>query len=516
MSGNTAIVFELTERIEARSDDPGFLLSHCVEPYAQDFAVVVSFTLNVLCTTDYETTERLSSGRTGPSSRYPPRQLVKRFFDGKVVCQTEDVHLLKQFVEQLLGLERKTFLETMRSMRTYVVALHRISDDLELAYTLLVASIESLAQKFDGHRAVWDDVDESKRSNIDKALLGAPDHVAEGVRVAILQAEHVKLARRFRNFTLGYVEPSYFRTEAPNAPESIGRRDLTEAIDKAYTLRSAYIHRLSSLPWTLSVDNSYRESSLEDGVPTLTLQGLTRLVRHVIFNFVHRQPKTEREPYDYSLERHGVVMARLAPQYWVGRIDAMTPDLGWRKFEGFLEQVSEHLLRINGATITDLRPLLRATTPMLSGLKAEERLPFLALAYCFNCVVRREDRMAENLATMQTFIKELHASSSVSIFAHLLSDEMPVWPLAEHEQTLENYFRRRSKTQGLRAPPTLEAAAFLVLAERYRSEGDWSKARTFVANAVESLPSHEVLRAFEKMFVGAELIRWRAILLPAS
>ena len=63
---------------------------------------------------------------------------------------------------------------------------------------------------------------------------------------------------------------------------------------------------------------------------------------------------------------------------------------------------------------------------------------------------------------------------------------------------------------------TLEAAAFLVLAERYRSDGDWTKAKIFVANAVDNLPSHAVLRTFEKTFNGAELIRWRIILLPAS
>jgi len=513
---NSAIVYELTERIERRSDGPGVLLSHCVEPYAQDFAVVVSFALNVLCTTDFETTERLSSGRAGPSNRYPPRQLVRRFFDEKIVSQKDDVDQLTRFVEQLLALERKSFLGAMRAMRTYVVALHRIADDLELAYTLLVASIESLAQTFDSHEAVWDDIDDSKRCNVDKALADAPEHVAQRVRSAILQSEHVKLARRFRNFTLSLIDPSYFRMEAPIEPESIGRRDLTQAIDKAYKLRSAYVHMLLPLPWTLSVDNSYRESSLEDGVPTLTFQGLTRLVRHVIFNFVQRQPKTERELYDYSLERSGVVLARLAPQYWVGRIDEMTPDVGMQKFEGFLEQITAHLLRTKDAPITDLRDVLRTIAPKFPSLRTDERIPFLGLFYCFDYFVRREDRMNENLAMWQKFAGELNAASSVSIFVHLLLDRVPHWPLEEHEQTLESYFRSRSKRQGLRAPPTLEAAAFLVLAERYRSDGDWPKAKVHVANAVDNLPSHASLRKFETMFNGAEFIRWQAILLPAT
>ena len=41
--------------------------------------------------------------------------------------------------------------------------MHRLADDLELAYTLFVASIESLAQQFDAFQPGWDDYDEAKR-----------------------------------------------------------------------------------------------------------------------------------------------------------------------------------------------------------------------------------------------------------------------------------------------------------------------------------------------------------------
>jgi hypothetical protein len=88
----------------------------------------------------------------------------------------------------------------MKAIRTYVTGLHRVADDLELAYTLLVASIESLAQDFDGHEGSWNDFDETKRKKIDQALADADVATADRVRAALVEIEHLALSRRFRDF----------------------------------------------------------------------------------------------------------------------------------------------------------------------------------------------------------------------------------------------------------------------------------------------------------------------------
>ena len=152
------------------SESPGALVSHTVAPYLKDFAAVVSFALNVICTPDYELAARLTGARPGVLTESPPNQHIRRAFDNRVWCQDEDAAHLVQFVENLIGLDRKSFLAAMRSIRTYVNGLHRLADDFGLAYALLVASIESLAQDFDGHLAAWSDYEESKRLAIDKAL----------------------------------------------------------------------------------------------------------------------------------------------------------------------------------------------------------------------------------------------------------------------------------------------------------------------------------------------------------
>lgn len=231
------VVYEFTERIEAEEKKPGVLVSSGVEPYLQDYSVVVSFALNCACTPDVDLARRLTSGQRGLATRVAPQAFVRRFFDGEIWCKPDELKFLQDFVEKLIGLSRRTFLGVMRALRTYINGMHRIADDLELAYTLLVASVESLAQDFDGHESDWDSFDERKRKAVDEALSGADEVVAQRVREALLRVEHVALARRFREFAVAHTPPAYFRQASGTANGLLlGRSDLAEVLGTAYLL----------------------------------------------------------------------------------------------------------------------------------------------------------------------------------------------------------------------------------------------------------------------------------------
>ena len=201
------IIYEVTEQFDDEIMQ-GTLASHGVQPYLQDFAAVVSFVLRVTCTPDPDLCIRLMSEKRSLGVRTPPVKLVRKVFDKEVWFRKEDDELLKGFVDDLLALKRKSFLAAMRAIRTYVTGLHRVADDLELAYTLLVASLESLAQDFDGHTAQWSDYDQVRRQRIDKALTNADEVTSGRVRDAILKGEHVALGRRFREFVLDHLPDS--------------------------------------------------------------------------------------------------------------------------------------------------------------------------------------------------------------------------------------------------------------------------------------------------------------------
>ncbi len=176
---------------------PGVLISHTVRPYLGDFASVVSSLLRVTCTPNSSLMERLLGDRRSPSVPTPPSKLIKGVFDREVWCRDEDALLLKSFTDDLIGLRRKSFLAAMKAIRTYVTGLHRMIDDLELAYTLFVAAIESLVQDFDDHEGNWNDLDGQKREKLEEAFDRLNSTAIERIKAAIVETEHLALTRRF-------------------------------------------------------------------------------------------------------------------------------------------------------------------------------------------------------------------------------------------------------------------------------------------------------------------------------
>ncbi|OLY75733.1 hypothetical protein AU074_21955 [Pseudomonas sp. ATCC PTA-122608] len=510
------LVYEVLERMEAEESGPGVLLSSCVEPYLNDFAVVVSFALNCVCTPDIDLARRLTSGKKGLATPAAPHEFVRRFFDADLWCKPEEVTFLQEFTTQLIGLPRNTFLGVMRAIRTYINGMHRIADDLELAYTLLVASVESLAQDFDGHESDWESYDERKRLAVDEALSGAEDELAQRVREALLRVEHTALARRFREFAISHTPPSYFRETSLVMNQSLSRSDLTEVLAAAYQARSKYIHQLKRLPDVVVLGNGYGETALHERVAFLTLNGLSRLMRSVIIEFVKGQPSLKHEEHNYVLERSGVIQLQMAPQYWVGNTEGNVIAAGRRKLEGCLEQYAPCLLKEDGAILTDLRPVLSSVAELLPDAKKAARLPYLALYVLFNRIVPEEQR-APISESINRFIKqELSQPSTEALVVHVLLGKMINWPLETHLQELESYFKRRGKPGGVRFPRLFEAAISLDLAERYRLKGDMKKCRKMIALAVESHPGHQRLVQLEAEFRPSNPIHYVEVLLSPS
>ncbi|PJH88533.1 MULTISPECIES: hypothetical protein [Pseudomonas] len=510
------LVYELLERMEAEESGPGVLISSCVEPYLNDFAVVASFTLNCVCTPDIDLARRLMSGKKGLATRAAPQELVRRFFDTDLWCKPEEITFLQEFTGQLIDLPRNTFLCVMRAIRTYINGMHRIADDLELAYTLLVASVESLAQDFDGHESDWESYEERKRLAVDEALSGAEEELTQRVREALLRVEHTALARRFREFAISHTPPSYFREPALAMNQSLARSDLKEVLAMAYQSRSKYVHQLKRLPDVVVLGYGFGETALHERATFLTLQGLSRLMRNVIIEFVKGQPSLTHEEYDYVLERSGVIKMQMAPQYWVGNAEGDLINAGRRKLEGFLEQYVPCILKEEGATLTDLRPVLSAVAELLPDSKKAPRLPYLALYVLFNAVVSEEQRAPISESINRLIQQELSQPSTETLIVCAILGKMINWPLETHHQELENYFKRRRSPSGLRFPRLFEAAMSLDLAERYRLLSNVNKCREMVALAVESHPGHHQLVQMEAEITLDTPILWADVLIPRS
>ncbi|EIO4079087.1 hypothetical protein LQK60_004291 [Vibrio vulnificus] len=511
---SNTIVYELEELIEGNGHSVGVLISHGVDPYILDFSAIISFALNCTASPSYTLTDRLLGEQRGISTHSTPKQIVKRVFDKDVFCNEKDEEHLLAFIKQLIGLKRNTYLGVMSSIRTYVTGMQRIADDFELAYTLLVASVESLAQNFDGHKASWLDYDQRKRRLVDSALSDADETTSEKVRAALLDIEHTSLSRRFRDFSLENISPSYYREETADVLNPISRNDLAKALSNAYQARSQYVHNLRKLPDQLITTDSYTETCRINKKTWLTIQGLSRLARHVITEFIMQQPTVESEIYDYSLERSGIVQMPMAPQYWVGRAN-LYQGAGSMKLEGFLSQISYRMAIDPKGVVTDLTELLTVVEEKINELKKSDKLSFIALYIIFNGFVSESQRMENSDGFISAHEKLLSAPSAEALIVNLLFNVVPAWDMTAHYECLIMYFRERDNKLKFRCPKLFEAGIILQLAERYRSSGDYSSAVDLVEMAVENYPEHTSLRQFEIDFkLDNHPIEWTKILLP--
>jgi hypothetical protein len=519
--GLGALICEIIERIEKMPGGPysGEVIATSGDTLINDFAAIVSFALNVTCTTDLELARRLvASERPSLGADLVPQKYIPRMFDRTVDWQPSDADQVQRFVTDLMALERKSYEGAMRAIRRYVIGAHRISDDVNLAYALFVMSIESLAQKFDGFEPAWDDYDQKKRRHIDEALGETPEVAADKVRAAVLANEHVAIARRFREFALAHIGPSFFREEAENAVGAVSRPDLSIGLRQAYSIRSSYVHHLTEVPRVLVGIDGFHEIMVADGQPTLTFSGLARVARHVIKTFVARAPKTETEEFEWRKDLPGKLTMQWASQYWIGNPHGFDAATAQRYLAAFIGQVVGRLLQPS-ATITDIRPVLEKVEVLVPGLaKPAQRLPMLALYFIFNFVAPEDCRSAGYLKFFETYKRDFDSPSITSLAAHLVTGQNPDWTMSEMEELHARYFRERHHANTLQLGPILEAAYTLLLAEQNRVAGQSTRARELIAFAVETCPKHAGLRSFEASIQSDELaaIDWQAILLPAK
>lgn len=520
--GLAAMTCEILEKIEKHPDGnkSGVMVSTGGESLLNDFAAVAAFALDITCTPDLDLARRLlATERPSLGVQSVPSKFIKRTFDRQIISKEGDGLALSQFVTQLVGLERTRFEAAIRAIRQYVTGLHRISDNLSLAYVQLVMSIESLTQGFDGHVAVWTDYEHQKRERIDSALEGLPSEISSKVRDAVLANEHVAAARRFRDFALNHIAPSFFREEAAEIAGPISRGDLNIALQQAYAIRSRYVHALQEIPSQLTVPNM---PELVEGEtkPALSVAGLARVARHIIMRFIARGPVVEREEFDYRRSLPNVVTLRLAAEYWIANTGGFTYKHGPQRLSALIDQLtSAVLLKVHGAHVTDIRPVLELVEQMVPSLQgAKQRLPLLALYFLFHQWAPPDFRLKQWPALIQKYESDFDRPSVESFVAHLLTDQPLPWTLDQLEDLYTDYFNMRHKVGVTDIGRLLEAAFSLYVAEMNRKAGNEARTRELVALAVEAHPAHAKLRAFEAALTFAPLpeIAWKKVLLPPT
>lgn len=499
--GLSTPTYEITERLESveRNGSRSIMISTGGAELVNDFAAVVSFALNVTCTPDPDLTRRLVGDRNpGLGMSNVPSRYLQHTFNPEIIATEDADERLVAFIDKLVSLRRAVFEDVMRAIRQYVIATHRLGDSPDLAYTLFVAALESLAQSHDGHVGTWTDYEEAKRNRIDTALHDAPAEIADKVRAGILEVEQVALRRRFISFALAHLAPSFFRRDAEVVASPVSRTVLPRALDAAYRIRSRYVHRLKPLPKILGSPDHRFEIMEDDGNPILTFNGLARLVRHAILTFVNRQPAGEDPDFDYRQELPNIVRVRMASRYWIGQAEGLTVQSARSYLSAHFDEVGQVLAKAPDAAITDIPLILAKIEELVPGLaKASQRIPLLVLYASFHERVSEPHCRPNAEVFITRYSEELGSPAIETLFLYVSTGRELPWPLEEIEGLRRAYFDQKFSKHSLNVGFVAETMLTLCVAERYRIGGDESRARELIAFAVENYPASASLRAFE-------------------
>ncbi|HBR1637908.1 TPA: hypothetical protein L9L95_004850 [Klebsiella pneumoniae] len=341
------LICEIEERQPAENPDgsSSVLIATTGQDLMDDFSYVLSFYFGGLCTTSYSFAKQLLNSEkiTGNT----PRNFIHQFFDERIVITNSQAFEFQSFFSKLVNSPREFYEKAIQAIRRYVTAAIRISDDLDAAYTLFVASIESLAQDANDSEVSWNDVDPRKRKGLDVILNNLDKQTADSIRSEIISHEHLALSRKFLTTAMNSLNGNFYNPEGKNY-KIAGKNQLKIAIKNAYNLRSKYVHILKPLPSEISNPYNLNYCINVDGKPNLTFNGLSAVNKEVIIKYVTEMPHCNKESLDTMKFMPGIAYTQMSEIYWMH-------DVKFLRKENYLLLFEAVIARIENAIFT-LKP----------------------------------------------------------------------------------------------------------------------------------------------------------------
>jgi hypothetical protein len=495
------ITVSVTERLEAVLPDGthDIRISSGGVELIDDLADVLSFALNAVFARDYDLVQRLLSSSRAHHGRSPVPSQLRGTFDTHLVVTDGEIEDLRNFMTNLLALQRSAFTSAMKVIRRIVHAWQKAAEDPTIAYTDIVAALESLSADHQGVPApTWENVDGRKRKILDAALEGADDRITDRVRQAVIDAERAGVKMRFTEFVLANVSPAYFREEAANAVRPIRGADLRRAVRLAYDTRSGSVHSLTGLPPEAWVFIDGADTVSPPGTGTmLSLEGLSRLARHVVRAYISSAPTGIDVTFNWREAVPGQIKARLAPEYWVWTPHGLTNDTAAMYLEAFIQHLTD-VKAGRHAGVADMNDVLARIERLVPSMAASAaRTAMIALYVLWHRNLPAENHRGDAEAFITEYQSALDAPSVVAFATGLLTDRLPNW---ESDQWLALATDRRNErgkksTQSLPAP--LDAALMVIAAAESHAMGRMDLAVQFAGWAVEEIPGNHALCAWE-------------------
>jgi hypothetical protein len=505
--GVASLTVEAREQLESVNEIGGqeVLAATSGDQLIDEIAAVVAFCLNAVCVRDYYMAQRVISKQHDKTQNYRgPASILRQTFDASIVMNETSIQDVDAFVRQLTGLQRRSYEAAMRAIRQIIDATLMVDEDATLAYTLMVAALESLGQRTEPRQSKWIDLGQEKRTRIDDALDGLDDDRTERIQSAILANEHTSLQRRFVSFVLDHVEPSFYRREAVSATRPISAADLPAALNHAYAIRSRNVHTLENLAPEVWMASYGADTAHVDGRTLLSLEGLARLARHVVRRFVERGPTGVDSSFNYRAALPNIIQGQMAPQYWIHQAAGFNTKRAPAYLEGMIEFMIGGIAN-QTPVLVDMTPVLQEIERSALGLtKWADRLPMAGIMTLWNARAPEAMRRVLRPKLEALFESDLAQPSMVSFAVNLVLGVSTPWKLDAMHTLANERITARLKGNAEPMPRRIDGALHLLVGDQLLAQGDRDAGLAEIAHAVETVPGLGDLIKYEDAMVAGE------------
>ncbi len=464
-SDNTATTYVICydNQLEKPEKPAGAIVKVGDHEIIRQVKLICSFSANAIFDEEKQTVARICRDK---DINIPMSYLSSNMLNTRNLSQI-DIENCKRLFKDIIGLKREDYLSVMNCLTAYNAAILLLDQDISLAYSMLVYCIESLSQKYDFYTPEWEDYDQNKRVALDKIFISFDVDVANNIRSILIKDEHLKLTRRFIDFARKNLSDSFFEYE-DEIPRPILPDDLERALINAYNIRSRYAHMLQPIMKQLTISSISKTGYVFEYNHDIffTLNGLLKITKEIIHNFIIKQEKVEKESIDWYDQIPDKFTLKVAPQYWIWK---PRTKYAMNQFTGFLELI------IKKDAIPNMKDALNAWTDCFSALSDEDKHNSLALLLVYNILVERNDNWEKFIDTHKTILEECYITNLVLMMVLCpISKEKPYrdWKLEEIVCCIADYNKKKSCSTKIRFPSLIETLLYLSIANYALEEGD--------------------------------------------
>lgn len=412
-----------------------------------------------------------------------PSQFVPRFFSRQIRGNTNEVEEFKKYVDQVVGLQREDYKSVITSLQCFNDAMQIVGVNINLAYSLLIYSIEALAQRSDSFVPKWEDYPQNTRLNLNEIFKGMEEDAAERIKETLLKDSNLKNTVRFLNFVRSNIDDSFFIEESPEGFMALRKGEFDQALKNAYVIRSKFAHLLQP------IQEQLRHPQMADGdvvrfadEPYLTIAGLVRIAQHVIRNFIKKSKKVAQEDFDWRRSLPGIMRMEMAPQYWIWQHEGVKAEHSTKKLSGFLSQLESVMLR--SEAITDLRDLLDKYEKLIGQSSSPYKEQLLVTYVLYNEYVNEEHRSKNHSKVFEKYKNIFDVCTIETLLAWMLMGQNWPWTKDECVSCWNGYLKVAHRKNTIKTPPAMGVALMLEIASMFLNDGDESKYREWMDSAI--------------------------------